>query len=286
MRVDLAEGDAVVVSGRRARHDAIRSQVAGTSRGELGAVTSRGRLVRFSPVSLPVVPPGAVQLAAGTPIGAYLGVGDADEHVLGLVALDGDAPIALGTRSGIVKRIAPGAWPNKPVFDLIGLKDGDEVVGVGQGGDDQHLVLIASDAQLLRFPASAVRPQGLAAGGMAGISLSGDARVIAFAAVDPADAVVATISNVATTLDAIDPGRGKLTSLSDFPAKGRATGGVRAQTMGRGESGLSLAWAGPAPALAVARDGAARRFPDTLARRDASGIPLDAVVDAFGTAAR
>jgi DNA gyrase subunit A len=232
------------------------------------------------------VPPGAVQLAAGTPIGAYLGVGDADEHVLGLVALDGDAPIALGTRSGIVKRIAPGAWPNKPVFDLIGLKDGDEVVGVGQGGDDQHLVLIASDAQLLRFPASAVRPQGLAAGGMAGISLSGDARVIAFAAVDPADAVVATISNVATTLDAIDPGRGKLTSLSDFPAKGRATGGVRAQTMGRGESGLSLAWAGPAPALAVARDGAARRFPDTLARRDASGIPLDAVVDAFGTAAR
>jgi DNA gyrase subunit A len=286
VRVDLAEGDAVVVSGRRARHDAIRSQVAGTSRGELGAVTNRGRLVRFSPVSLPVVPPASVQLSAGTLFGAYLGVGDKDEHVLGLVSLDSADPIALGTRGGVVKRVAPGAWPTKPVFDLIALKDGDEVVGVAQGGDDQHLVLIASDAQLLRFPASAVRPQGLAAGGMAGMSLSGEAQVLSFASVDPVDAVVATVSAVATTLDAIDPGRGKLTSLSDFPVKGRATGGVRAQTLGRGEIGLTLAWAGPPPALAVARDGAARRFPEALARRDAPGIPLEAVVDAFGTAAR
>ncbi|MCU1474328.1 MAG: hypothetical protein JWQ92_2396, partial [Amnibacterium sp.] len=30
----------------------------------------------------------------------------------------------------------------------------------------------------------------------------------------------------------------------------------------------------------------ARRFPEALARRDAPGIPLEAVVDAFGTAAR
>jgi DNA gyrase subunit A len=286
VRVDLAEGDAVVISGRRSRHDAIRSQVAGTSRGELGAVTSRGRLVRFSPVDLPVVPAASVQLAAGTPIGAYLGVGDKDEHVLGLVSLGSDEPIVIGTAGGVVKRVTPGGWPNRPVFDLIALKDGDEVVGVGQGGDEQSLVFVSSDGQLLRFPASAVRPQGIAAGGMAGMSLGQDARVIAFAAVDPDEAVVATVSAVATTLDAIDPGRGKLSSLLDFPAKGRGTGGVRAQTLGRNEVGLALAWAGPAPALAVARDGAARRFPDALVKRDAPGIPLDAVVDAFGTAAR
>jgi DNA gyrase subunit A len=285
VRVDLVGDGPVGTSRRRSRHDAIRSQLTTTSRREIGAVTNRGRLIRFSPVDLPVVPAGGVQLGAGTPIGAYLGVGDAKEHVLGLVSLDG-APLALGTAGGVVKRVAPGAWPNKPVFEVIALKDGDEVVGVGQGDDTQDLVFVTAEGQLLRFGASAVRPQGVAAGGVAGVALTGTARALAFAAVDPAEAVVATISAADSTLDLADPGRGKLTSLTDFPAKGRATAGVRAQTLLRGESGLKLAWIGPAPALAVARDGSARPFPDTLARRDASGASLEAVIDAFGTAAQ
>jgi DNA gyrase subunit A len=285
VRVDLAGDEPIGTGRRRSRHDAIRSQITTTSRTEIGALTNRGRLIRFSPVDLPVVPPGGVQLGAGTPIGAYLGVGDAKEHVLGLVTLDG-APLALGTAGGVVKRVTSGGWPNKPVFDVIALKDGDEVVGVGQGDDAQDLVFVTSEGQLLRFGAAAVRPQGVAAGGVAGISLNGSSRALAFAAVDPAEAVVATISVADSTLELADPGRGKLTSLTDFPAKGRATAGVRAQTLLRGESGLRLAWIGSAPALAAARDGSARPFPDALARRDASGTQLEAVVDAFGTAAR
>ncbi len=35
----------------------------------------------------------------------------------------------------------------------------------------EDLVFVTSDAQLLRFAASAVRPQGRSAGGMAGIRL-------------------------------------------------------------------------------------------------------------------
>ncbi len=50
---------------RRSKHDAIRSIVSATSRGELGAVTNRGRLLRFSPVDLPVAPANSVQLGAG-----------------------------------------------------------------------------------------------------------------------------------------------------------------------------------------------------------------------------
>ena len=89
-------------SGRRGRHDAILSTVPTTVRGELGAVTSRGRLVRFSPVDLPSVPGNSVQLAAGARVGDYLGLADQKERVLGLVSLSSDDPIALATSSGTV----------------------------------------------------------------------------------------------------------------------------------------------------------------------------------------
>src|SRR5690606_8137588 len=125
-------------------------------------------------------------------IGDYLGIADKKERVLGLVSLTSDHPIALGTASGVVKRVAPGAWPAKPDFEVIALKLGDEVIGVAQGPDSDELVIVTTDARLLHFPASAVRPQGTAAGGMAGINLASAAAVLFFGAVDPsADVVVA-----------------------------------------------------------------------------------------------
>jgi DNA gyrase subunit A len=57
---------------------------------------------------------------------------------------------------------------------------------------------------------------------------------------------------------------------------------VRAHTFLKGEASLALAWVGPAPALAVGPDGSLRTLPDTGAKRDASGTPMDAVVGSIG----
>ena len=166
--------------------------------------------------------------------------------MLALVSLDSADPIALGTRQGVVKRVAVGDHPNRPDFEIIALKPGDEVVGARQAGDDEELVFVTSDAQLLRFAASSVRPQGRSAGGMAGINLSAGATAIFFASVAAAeDAVVATVSTSSTILPGVDAGRAKVSALTEFPAKGRATGGVRAHSFLKGEDILSLAWAGP-----------------------------------------
>ena len=40
----------------------------------------------------------------------------------------------------------------------------------------------------------------------------------------------------------------KVTPYLEYPAKGRATGGVRCHRFLKGEDALVLAWAGPAPA--------------------------------------
>ena len=115
----------------------------------------------------------------------------AGETVVAIVAADtAGAGLAIGTAQGVVKRVTPDYPQNLTDFDVIALKDGDRVVGAVQLTDeDQELTFITSDAQLLRFPASSVRPQGRAAGGMAGIRLAPRARVIWFGAVDPAAGV-------------------------------------------------------------------------------------------------
>ena len=66
VRAALDAGNGIVPPARRSKHDAIRSAVDTTTRGDLGAVTTSGRLIRFTPVDLPSVPANSVQLAAGT----------------------------------------------------------------------------------------------------------------------------------------------------------------------------------------------------------------------------
>jgi DNA gyrase subunit A len=291
-RIDAAEGATSVQltpPARRAKHDAVRSEIATTSRSEIGAVTSKGRLVRFSPLELPVLPANSVHLAAGVKVAEYLALTDRDERVVAVVSLDSSRPIVLGTEQGIVKRVAPGNYPNRPDFEVIALKPGDRVIGAAQGGDDDELVFVTSDAQLLHFPASVVRPQGCPAGGMAGIKLTAGARVIDFEALARADvegAVVVTLAAASDTLLGADPGAAKVSDFAEYPGKGRATGGVRAHRFLKGQDALALAWVGPGPAHALASDGTVRALPEGGAKRDGSGQPLEAVVQVVGRGIR
>ncbi|MGV9193076.1 DNA gyrase/topoisomerase IV subunit A [Microbacterium sp. MC2] len=279
-----AAGGGIVPPARRSKHDAIRSVVDTTARGEIGAVTSAGRLIRFSPVDLPAVPGNSVQLAAGTKADQYLALA-AGEHVVAIVPLVDQPVVALGTRQGVVKRVAATELaPGKTDVEIISLKPGDSVVGAAAAPDDSELVFVTSDAQLLRFGAGAVRPQGRAAGGMAGVRVADGERVVAFTALTATeDAMVVTIAGSSTALAGTDAGSGKVSALSEFPAKGRATGGVRAQRFLKGEDTLLVAWVGVEP-RAVAADGAVRALPEAGAKRDASGQTLDAAISAVGTA--
>ncbi|WP_329137364.1 DNA topoisomerase IV subunit A [Streptomyces sp. NBC_01476] len=271
-------GDLGESAGRRAKHDVIVSAVPTTARADVGAVTSTGRLLRLTVIDLPMLPPtaGPPSLAGGAPIAEFLSLEDG-ERVLCLTTLDESSPgLALGTEQGVVKRVVPDYPSNKDDLEVISLRDGDQVVGaVELRTGEEDLVFITDDAQLLRYPASQVRPQGRAAGGMAGIKLTDGAKVISFTAVDPAvDAVVFTVARAEGTLEDAEQATAKLTPFDQYPRKGRATGGVRCQRFLRGETGLALAWAGPAPARAATATGAAAELPPKDPRRDGSGVPL------------
>ncbi|UGY94038.1 DNA gyrase/topoisomerase IV subunit A [Streptomyces gobiensis] len=271
-----ADGEpAFTKSGKRAKHDVIVSAVPATTRGEIGAVTSTGRLLRISVVDLPQLPASSSNLAGGAEISEFLSLED-DESLICLTTLDESSPgLALGTEQGVVKRVVPDYPANKEELEVISLKEGDRIVGaVELSTGEEDLVFITNEAQLLRFPAGQVRPQGRPAGGMAGVKLGPEAKVISFTAVDPAaDAVVFTVAGSHGTLD--DSVRtAKLTPFDQYPRKGRATGGVRCQRFLKGEDCLTFAWAGAAPARAATRTGAPVELPEMDPRRDGSGLPL------------
>ncbi|MFI8070612.1 DNA topoisomerase (ATP-hydrolyzing) subunit A [Streptomyces sp. NPDC086033] len=263
---------------RRSKHDVIVSAVPATARGEIGAVTSSGRLLRLNVIDLPQLPDTAAapNLAGGAPLSEFLSLED-DETLVCLTTLDESSPgLALGTEQGVVKRVVPDYPSNKGELEVITLKEGDRIVGgIELRTGEEDLVFITDDAQLLRYQASQVRPQGRPAGGMAGIKLTEGAKVISFTAVDPAvDAVVFTVAGSRGTLDDSVQTTAKLTPFDQYPRKGRATGGVRCQRFLKGEDCLSLAWAGAVPARAAQKNGTPADLPEMDPRRDGSGVSL------------
>ena len=120
---------------------------------------------------------------------------------------------------------------------------------------------------------------------MAGIKLGLGARVVHFGVVAAADAVVATVSGTSRALLGTDAGSVKVTDFRQYPAKGRATGGVRCHRFLKGEDSVLLAWVGPAPAIAAAASGSPVPLPAADARRDGSGTPGTQPITAIGSAA-
>ena len=282
----------------RVAEDTITSIFATTTRAIYGLVTSAGRLVLAHVADLP-------SIAASTVLSAAGGV-KADElitmtentdavpgeHVVTAVSMAaGAAPLAIGTRNGVVKRWnreAPTTMDSWPVIDL---KDGDTVMFAAPAADDDRLVFISSDSSLLTFAASNVRPQGRTAAGMAGIKLAAGQHVATFNVVpsgkiawtyeegdngltSASGAVVLTVAGDADALPGTDNGAAKVTPLEMYPTKGRATGGVRSQRFLKGQNTVLLAWVGAYPLHATTEGGTPVELPKPDMRRDGSGADL------------
>ena len=260
----------------RAKHDTIVAAARTTARGQIGLITSGGRVHRLNVVEIPAIPAtsSAPHLQGGVPLRELLHL---DDRPLTLMPFDDDGPgVALGTKQGTVKRVKPDHLTNRDSWDLISLADDDEVVGAAvlETGEEQ-LVFITSDAQLLRFDASLVRPQGRSGGGVAGIKLADGANVVSFGVVRDVDgASIVTVAGSSSALPGTQNGSAKVSPLAIYPAKGRATGGVRCQRLLKGEDAVILAWAGNGTPLACATSGSPVDLPEPTDRRDGSGVPV------------
>ena len=270
------DGD-IPVGGARTQHDVIVSAIKVTARAEFGVITNLGRLIKARAIEWPTVvqtfdSPNLKGGSRATELYAF----EKGERPIALTSLDPDSlGLAVGTRRGIVKRVNPEVL-GKDFWEVIRLDDGDELVGaVELTTTDVDLVFVTDDAQLLHFAADLVRPQGRSGGGVAGIKLAAKAQAIWFGVTPLVDAAVVTVTE----------GTAKVSSFDEYPAKGRATGGVRCHRFLKNETALTLAWVGPMPAVAAADSGAAIELPPANGRRDGSGIPTPQQIAAVSTRA-
>ena len=158
----------------------------------------------------------------------------------------------LATRRGMVKRVAVADLPMVGFGTVIGVAEGDAVVGAAWTTGTDEVVLVTRAGQAIRFREEEVRPMGLPAGGVAGVKLQEAAgkeeedRVVALVVVRPKEdlAVVA------------EDGRGKRTPLSEYPTQGRYGKGVI--TARFAASGVGLA--GATVVGSAARSGAECRL--------------------------
>lgn len=296
----------------RVASDEIRSIFSTTTRSEYGIVTSAGRLVKANVADLPL-------LAASESLSVLGGVSANDllqgtestdpipgERAIAAFTLDSTIPLALGTREGIVKRWNMEAPTTMDSWSVISLKSeendsvdtssSDEVLFAALADDADRLVFVTTDASLLTFDASSVRPQGRSSAGMTGIKLNDGQSVVAFSVIsagkiswsspesddegavegEPSGAVVLTVAGDSDALPGTENGFAKLTPLELYPSKGRATRGVRAQRFLKGQNTLICAAVGAYPLLASSESGRPVDLPDVDMRRDGSGQELPA----------
>lgn len=287
--------------------DPLLALFASSTRASYALITSAGRLVLAHVADLPVVPydNGMISVAGGVRADELLRLTESTEpihgeHVVAACSMDdADTPLAIGTVNGVVKRWNRESPTTMDSWSIIDLKDDDRVVFAAPASDDDRLVFIASDASLLTFPASQVRPQGRTAGGMAGIRLAEGCRVVAFNAIEAgnitwtydegdnglfsaAGAVVLTVAGDSDALPGTENGAAKLTPLDMYPTKGRGTGGVRSQRFLKGQNTLIRAAIGVYPLRAISDGGHPIALPKPDMRRDGSGTELEAPIAHIG----
>lgn len=267
---------------KRKRHDGVAKHIETSTRKDVGFLTSTGRMLRIHAGDIPPVGD-TFDPAAAIKVSEFLGF-KGEESLVSIFDLSSSDEIALATSFGVIKRVTAD-YPAKDEFEMITLKEGDKVIGADLASDATEYVLITSDAQLLRFDAGSVRATGRSAAGIAGINLASGAVVITFGKISNPDKVqVITAAKSASTLAGIDGGSLKLSALSEFPAKGRATGGVRAHKFIRNEDHLYFAAVVSSEPLGASADGKPIDLTVfDLAKRDASGTTIEIAIATVGT---
>jgi len=163
--------------------------------------------------------PQAGRAARGKPIVNLLPIGEGERinAILPIREYEEGKYIFFATANGIVKKtpLVDYSRPRTNGIIAIDLREGDQLVGVDITDGERDVMLFTSAGKAIRFNEDNVRPMGRTAGGVRGIKLAGEARVISL-----------IIADKGCVLAATENGYGKRTAVDQYPLHGRGGQGV------------------------------------------------------------
>lgn len=129
-----------------------------------------------------------------------------------------DQFLFFATKAGTVKKtpLSEYSRPRANGIIAISLSEDDELVDVEITDGKQDIMLFSNAGKSVRFNEEDVRSMGRGAGGVRGMRLEDDQRVIALCVVKEEGAILTITEN----------GYGKRTPISDYPTKGRGGKGI------------------------------------------------------------
>ena len=198
--------------------DAVRLLTVTDTHAQLLFFTNLGKVFRIKCYE---IPPDSSRTAKGMAIVNLFPIAEG-ERVTAMVAVTDfkpDAYLVMATCRGEVKKTAMQNFTSVRSSGLIAmdLAEGDELVAARIATDQDDVMLVSQKGQAIRFAVSKLRASSRTSGGVRGIRLMPDDRVIGMDIVYPDSFLLAVTTE----------GFGKLTPIGGYPRQHRAGSGVR-----------------------------------------------------------
>lgn len=198
--------------------DAVRLLVVADTHDELLFFTNRGKVFRLKCYE---IPDSSSRTAKGTAVINLFPVTDS-ERVTAMVSVTDfkpDAYLLMATCHGEIKKTPLDRFASVRSSGLIAmdLEEGDELVAARLATDRDDVILVTEKGQSIRFAVASLRASSRTSGGVCGIRLATDDRLVGMDIIYP-DAFLLVVTT---------GGFGKLTPIGDYPRQHRAGSGVR-----------------------------------------------------------
>jgi DNA gyrase subunit A len=204
----------------------LRQVLASTSQDYVLCVSSAGRVFQIAAHNIPT----GTRSAKGEPVRKLLRLA-ADEEIVTVLPIESyedDRYLVTFSRQGKVKKSALSEYRTADIDGLqdIKLADGDAVTTALISCGPGEYFITASNGQTLRFSDDALRAQGRVGQGVAAMALAPGAQVVSASYLELESELSAHRTDFTYLLVVTENGFVKKVPLSQYPQKGRATGGV------------------------------------------------------------
>ena len=195
--------------------DAVRHLLVCDTHDSLLLFTQQGKVYSLRGYEVPE----ASRQARGIPV-VNLTEAEPDDPVTAIVIVKDFSrdSMVLATERGEVKRTPLKQFESVRRAGLIAMRlnEGDHLIAAHSGSESDDMIIVSSDGQAMRFNIGKLRVASRASGGVRGIRLRGDARVVSMVVTCDGDDLLVVAER----------GTGKRTAIDRFTTKGRGGQGI------------------------------------------------------------